>query len=161
MKPCIFLIGKEGAGKTTMLRNLTGQKTEGLCDVIAPSGRKVKALVMMLSISERTPKPTPNEFPDLFEKECNLTRNEYEILICASRTSIRGKYSLDDYMNEAIKKGFEVKVAIIETTHDGQKPNLKKINQTCHNLHLTPILLDVSNGYDTESQKIKEAFYPR
>ena len=161
MNTCIFVVGTRDAGKTSMIRSLTGCGFKArLWNVRNKQQKKLRAFVITSAITEISGrKNPPDKFPKSLEKRFKVKRDQYDLLICPFELDTWGRYSFDKYVQAAIKRRFKVKVAIIKKAWDGYTHNISKINKVCKQYKLKKLVLDASKDYNKESSKIKK-FYP-
>jgi hypothetical protein len=166
MKTCIFIVGKQGIGKSSIVRALTGCGHDGYWKVKDLDGNSIWALVLIRSVGEGKSFP-PSDFPKKLEELIRMKKRfktpkdytDYSLVICPIRPNIRNS-GTTKFILESTKK-FNVKVAGIETDWNRTSIDTKKLSRLCIDNGISYISLDTSEDYNIEANKLRKAFYPK
>ncbi len=161
MKTCIFIVGKGKTGKSSIIRGLTGCWIDSFWKINDLSGNRIWAMVLLSAIGERPPVSVENFLEELEAQIRKKKRNKgfsekYRLIICPIRITPAKKY-----IESAITKGLNVKVAGIETDWKGTSINLKGIGAWCDQKNVPYLSLNANNDDNVESGKIRQKFYPK
>lgn len=165
MHYALFIVGGRGSGKSTLIRALTGFGRKRPWRVKSLSGKDIYALIIHQSPQELGMKKYPPEdFPDIFEKEYGVAREKYSLLISALEIYVRDPhYSYMEYINQTLKKGFKVGMAIIDKRWNGTIENKKRIRDAQNfavSKGIPYILVDATLDPNVVANKIRSKLYP-
>jgi energy-coupling factor transporter ATP-binding protein EcfA2 len=168
MKYAIFIVGNRKSGKSTIIRSLTGlgRRLRGRAwNVRARNGQPLKALILHSSPQELDAgKYPPTDFPDAFERELNVSRDMYDILISALELQVRkSQYSYQEYVKSVLNKGFDVRIAVIKIRWNGKQERQTKIQKLqgfAQKLNIPLILIDASDDPNVAANTVRGNLYP-
>ena len=168
MKHAIFVIGERKSGKSTIIRSLTGmgrRKRGEVWRVKSLDGQPLRAFIIHSSPQELgVGKYPPDNFPDAFEREYDVNRGDYDLLICALELSVRNpQHSYTEYISNARGKGFDIRIAVINKRWDETLEDSSKIEgaQNFAQQHGIPItLVDASNDPNVAANNVRSTLYP-
>jgi len=165
-KYVLFVVGEGGSGKSSLIRSLTGCGRNKVYNVKNIGGKTLRAFVSLNAPQEMgMQKHSPQNFPKSIEDEYGVDRNDYDILISALRLTVGNQalYGYQQYIQSVRNQGFDVKLAVIETSWNNIQANSGdiaaiKIYAQVSNLNLIP--LNASNDPNEEASKIRHNLYP-
>lgn len=162
MKTCIFVVGARNAGKSSIVRALTGFGGRGgLWNVRNKRGTQLSAFVILSAVTELGGRRhSPNTFPETIERRFHIRRRAYKVLICPFELRTWRRYSIDRYINRLRRIGFNVKIAAIGTTWDNRQSDLTHLMTICrqNNINPSPLILNANNDQNTEAGKIRRLY---
>ena len=167
MKTCIFIVGDKSAGKSSTVRSLTGygKSTKRIIwNLRKDNGDIITSFIVNSAITELKPQTQehlPQNFPDSLEKQFEVNRNQYELLICTFRLNTPKKYAFEEYIKKAKSEGFDVKIAIIEKGWEEITDDINHILDICKRQNVEYLTLDLTKDYHPEAGRIRTKFFPK
>ena len=163
-KYAIFIVGERGSGKSTLIRSLTGYGKR-LWRVKSLSNRDIWAFIIHQSPQELSMrKYPPEDFPNAFERQFRVNRDEYDLLISALELRVRNPaFGYQQYVQSVENQGFDVRLAIIETKWNGEVADQNDITMIQHfarQNNIPFVLLNASNDPNEEASRIRQNLYP-
>jgi len=165
-KYALFVVGERDAGKSTLIRSLTGCGRNKVYDVKTLNGQALKAFVSLNSPQEMgMSNYPPQNFPQSIENKYNVKRNDYDILISALELVVgnQTQYGYQQYIQSVQSQGFDVRIAVIQTgwNNVAANPNeLQAIQNFAQQGKIPLILVNASSDPNVESSKVRHALYP-
>jgi GTPase SAR1 family protein len=165
-KYVLFVVGEDKSGKSSLIRSLTGCGRNKVYNVKNTSGKPLRAFVSLNAPQEMGMKRhSPQNFPKSIEDKYGIDRNDYDILISALRLTVNDQaaYGYRQYIQSVRSQGFEVRLAVIETSWDNVQadPNeLATIKTYARSNGITLISMNASNDPNEEASKMRQGLYP-
>jgi len=165
-KYALFIIGERDAGKSTLIRSLTGCGRNKVYNVKTLSGQPLRAFVSLNSPQEMgMSNHPPQNFPQSIESKYNVKRNDYDMLISALELVVgnQSQYGYQQYIQSVQNQGFDVRIAVIETSWNNVPANsneLTTIQSFAQQRNIRLTLVNASNDPNAESSRIRQNLYP-
>lgn len=163
-KSVIFVVGESSSGKSTFIRSLTGCGRNKVHNVKNIRGHSLRAFASLNAPQEMgMRRHSPQNFPESIETKYHVNRNDYDVLISALRLRVANQatYGYESYIQSMRGKGFAVKLAVIQTSWNGDhvdSAELSAINAFAQTNEISLICLNASNDPNRESSRIRDVY---